>query len=494
MKPGRVIAMVVGCLLLLPGIGLLAGGVGLGAAYAFDRDDGGYFSATVDRLESPTAAITAEDLDLVTDPGSPDWLLDALDADVRLEVTGATAGAPLFVGIGPAADVDAYLAGVAHDQLIDSTGDHSPVYRRSSSQSVSVIGPPDEQSFWTESATGNGTQRLDWTASSGRWAAVLMNADGSPGIAAEATVGAKAGFVLPLIIILLGLGAATTTAAVLLIVIGAVGHRPHRSLTGSGPGLGAIPARTLPPGSATSPVTISASLDPGLSRWQWLVKWFLAIPHIVVLAFLWVALVVLTVVAGVAILFTGSYPRGIFEFNVGVLRWSWRVEYYATTGGIGTDQYPPFSLGPEPDYPATLDVAYPGRLSRGLVLVKWLLGLPHYVIVALLAGGSLGWVTVNDERVQLAPLAGGLLGLLVLVAGVVLLFTGRYPIGLFDVIVGLNRWIYRVIAYAALMTDQYPPFRLDQGGTEPGPAPPIPPPARPGVADLRELDREEVTR
>jgi hypothetical protein len=367
MKPGRVFALVAGCLLVGPGIGLLAGGGVLAAAYAFDRDDSGYFSATVDRLESPTAAITAGDLDLVTDPGSPDWLLDRLDADVRLEVTGAAARAPLFVGIGPAADVDAYLAGVAHDQVIDSTGD-APAYRRSSGQTV--IAPPTEQSFWVESATGNGTQRLDWTATSGLWAAVLMNTDGSPGVAAEATVGAKAGFVLPLAMILLGLGAATTAAAVLLIVVGAAGHRPHRPLTGAGPGLGTTPARTFLPGSSTSPVTLSALLDPGLSRWQWLVKALLAIPHFVVLAFLWVAFVVLTLVAGVAILFTGSHPRGIFDFNVGVLRWSWRVEYYATTGGIGTDRYPPFSLRPEPDYPATLDVAYPDRLSNGLVLVK----------------------------------------------------------------------------------------------------------------------------
>ena len=131
MKPNRVFALVVGCLLVLPGIGLLGGGVGLGAAYAFDRDADGYFSATADRLESPTVAITAEDLDLVTDPGSPDWLLDRLDADVRLEVTGP-AGAPLFVGIGPAADVDAYLAGVAHDQVIGSTEQHPrlPPHRR----------------------------------------------------------------------------------------------------------------------------------------------------------------------------------------------------------------------------------------------------------------------------------------------------------------------------------------------------------------------------
>ena len=74
--------------------------------------------------------------------------------------------------------------------------------------------------------------------------------------------------------------------------------------------------------------------------------------------------------------------------------------------------------------------------------------------------------------------SGGLLGVLTLIAGVSLLFHLRYPPGLFDLIIGLNRWLFRVIAYAALMTDQYPPFRLDQGGTEPGSLPDdLPPPS-----------------
>ena len=117
------------------------------------------------------------------------------------------------------------------------------------------------------------------------------------------------------------------------------------------------------------PVSPEGELDPNLSRWLWLVKWLLAIPHYIVLAFLWIAFVVLWVVAFFAILFTGKYPRGMFDFNVGVLRWTWRVRYY-TYGALGTDRYPPFSLKAK-DYPATLDVEYPEQLSRGLVLVKW---------------------------------------------------------------------------------------------------------------------------
>ena len=159
---------------------------------------------------------------------------------------------------------------------------------------------------------------------------------------------------------------------------------------------------------------------------------------------------------GVSIAFTGRYPRAIFDFNIGVMRWTWRVQFYAFT--LGTDRYPPFTLDHDPGYPAQLDVDYPDQLSRGLVWVKWwLLAIPHYLVVAVFTGA--------------AHVAGGLIGVLSIIAGVTLAVTRRYPTSIFEFVMGMHRWCWRVVAYAALMREEYPPFRLDNGPDEPTDAP-----------------------
>ena len=194
------------------------------------------------------------------------------------------------------------------------------------------------------------------------------------------------------------------------------------------------------------PVSIKGELTEPPGRGWWLLKWLLALPHFILLAFLWIAFVVVSIIAFFSILFTAKYPRGLFDFNVGVMRWSWRVGFYSYSA-LGTDKYPPFSLRAG-DYPADLEVAYPENLSRGLVLVKWwLLALPQYIVVGIFQGGGR---------------SGGLVFVLAIFAAVAVLFTRKYPKDIFNFVVGMNRWSIRVGAYAALMTDQYPPFRLGE--------------------------------
>ncbi|MFC5182599.1 DUF4389 domain-containing protein [Actinomadura harenae] len=213
---------------------------------------------------------------------------------------------------------------------------------------------------------------------------------------------------------------------------------------------------------SSSPLRVEGTPEPTPSRALWIVKWLLLIPHYIVLFVLWIGVLVVSVIAFFAILITGRYPRALFDYTVGVLRWYWRVSYYGY-GVLATDRYPPFTLGEAPDYPARLDIAYPEQLSRGLVLVKWwLLAIPHYLILGAFTGA--GMYTAHMGMVWRAP---GLIGVLVLIVAIALLFTAKYPRGLFHLLMGLSRWTLRVSAYALLLTDTYPPFRLDQGPNEP---------------------------
>jgi hypothetical protein len=192
------------------------------------------------------------------------------------------------------------------------------------------------------------------------------------------------------------------------------------------------------------PVTITGELSSELSPWLWLIKWLLIIPHVLLLFLIWIGMGLSVIAAFFAILVTGRYPRSLFDFNLGAMRYTWRVSFYSYSA-LATDQYPPFSMDEEPDYPATLDVPYPEHLSRGLVLVKWILAIPHMFIVTFIGG----------------PLGGkNIIGILTLVAGVLLLVRRVYPEEIYELLMDLNAWSFRVTAYLALMTDEYPPFSL----------------------------------
>jgi hypothetical protein len=195
------------------------------------------------------------------------------------------------------------------------------------------------------------------------------------------------------------------------------------------------------------PVRVRSDIDAP-SRRLWLVKWcVLAVPHYPILIGLYLLYPLVTIAAGIAILFTGRYPRPLFDFNVGVLRWSWRLMNYRFPMN-STDKYPPFTLASVPDYPADLQVDYPESLTnRAVLLQRWLLGLPQIILC---------WA--------LEPF----LQALCVVNAVWLGCIGTINQGMFDLLMGIVRWRYRVAVYVSLMRDEYPPFRMDLGSVQVG--------------------------
>jgi len=188
------------------------------------------------------------------------------------------------------------------------------------------------------------------------------------------------------------------------------------------------------------PVQVDLDAPLNVARWRPLVHWLLAIPHILFLYLLGIAFSVVGFIAWFAILFTGNIPPGMFGFMTAYLRYSWRVTSYIMWL---REPYPPFevnsSLADPGNDPARFSINYPARLSRGLIFIKWLLVIPHIVVlVFVLIGAYVVWV----------------------IGFFAVLITGRWPEGMRDFLVGAMRWSLRVNAYYYLMTDQYPPFSL----------------------------------
>ncbi|WP_424347856.1 DUF4389 domain-containing protein [Kocuria sp. CH-021] len=477
-RPGQWVLLVLGAVLTALALAALVSGLVLAGAAAAQQD-GRFLTTSPDRHQTITYALVGPPavLDVGDAQVSPVPFLDQLGR-VQVRVTAADPQQEIFVGVAGTGDVDRYLDGVAHAELGSATesGDDAP----SRVPGERVPDRPGNQTFWADSDQGTGTRELTLDLRSGSWTLVVMNADATRPVWADLQLGARSDLLGPLAGGQLVGGLAGLVVGVPLLLLGAAGLGrdvdPRTPPRGTGPGaaLAGAPDRSGAP-RPVSPVRLSGFLDAGLSRWLWLVKWLLVVPHLIVLAVLWFALVVTTVAAGVAVLFTGRYPPSWFSFSVGVLRWSWRVGFYSYSA-LGTDRYPPFSLA-RADYPAELEIAPPERLSRGLVLVKWwLLAIPHLLILGVLTGGGSTWSTSRsgDDGTTTTSWGPSLLGLLVLVAAVLLLFTGRYRPELFALVMGINRWVNRVLAYVLLLRDEYPPFRLDQGPVEPPPHPAAP--------------------
>ncbi|MFE7631401.1 DUF4389 domain-containing protein [Kocuria sp. NPDC057446] len=492
-RPGQWVLLVLGALLTALGLAALVSGLVLAGAAAAQQD-GRFLTAAPDRHQTITYALVGPSavLDVGDVQVSPVPFLDRL-GQVQVRVTAADPEQDIFVGVAETADVDRYLDDVARAELGSATesGDDA----RSRVPGDRVPDRPGNQTFWADSDQGPGTRELTLDLRSGSWTLVVMNADASRPVWADLQLGARSDLLGPLAGGQLIGGLAGLLVGVPLLLLGAAGLGrdidPSTPPRGTGPGaaLAEAPGRGGSP-PPVYPVHLSGFLDAGLSRWLWLVKWLLVVPHLIVLTVLWFALVVTTVAAGFAILFTGRYPPSWFSFSVGVLRWSWRVAFYSYSA-LGTDRYPPFTLA-RADHPAQLEIDRPERLSRGLVLVKWwLLAIPHLLIVGVLTGGGT-WSTSRsgDDGTTTTSWGPSLLGLLVLVAAVILLFTGRYRPELFALVMGINRWVNRVLAYVLLLRDEYPPFRLDQGPVEPPPRAAVPSPWS-GPAQDRPHDRPQ---
>jgi hypothetical protein len=206
-------------------------------------------------------------------------------------------------------------------------------------------------------------------------------------------------------------------------------HAEDPTLGGAG-----VPSAGTEAAVASYPVIGDIDHQDSYVRFLPLVKWLLAIPHYLVLVVLWLVAIVAFVVAFFAVLITGRFPRAIFDYLVGVMRWGWRVNAYVL---LMTDRYPPFRLSEAPDDPARLDIEYPESVARWRPLVQWLLVLPVAVVSSLLAR---------------------LVAVLAFFALFTIIFTKRIPAGMFDMMLIPRRWELRAMAYAGFMVTRYPPF------------------------------------
>jgi hypothetical protein len=192
--------------------------------------------------------------------------------------------------------------------------------------------------------------------------------------------------------------------------------------------------------TSTSPVQVDLDAPLEVARWRPLVHWLLAIPHLVIANVLGQVSQVVAFISFFAVLFTTRIPEGLFNFQVMTMRYSFRAYSYALWM---REPYPPFEFPMTAEDPGTdaarVSVEYPERLNRWLPLVKWLLLIPHYIVLVFLGIGAffviiIGWFAV--------------------------LITGRWPEGLRNYVVGVIRWGARVEAYLFFLRDEYPPFSL----------------------------------
>ena len=208
---GRTAGIIGSSLLGLVGLLLLIGGLALIAVHAFARDDDGFYSTSDEQLRSAGFALATDEVDFGGGVGG----LGAEDVSATLRIDATSAdGRPLFVGIGPSADVDNYLDGVAYSEVTDF-GDGGPDY--SQHPGGRPAGPPGSENFWVAQSQGAGQQRVDWDVGSGSYTAVAMNAAAGRGVDLDVDIGAKISWLIWVGVGFTAVGLLIVGAAVLII-------------------------------------------------------------------------------------------------------------------------------------------------------------------------------------------------------------------------------------------------------------------------------------
>ena len=236
MRPAKIVAIIIGALLIIIGLAVLVPGI-LVLWVNAQKDSDGFLSTSDRALSSSGYALTTPDVKL--NLGSGDWIPGGGLVQIRTTSAGT---APVFIGIGPTDQVAAYLSGVAYDE-VTNLGWFSSSVQYSHHEGGAPSAPPGQQTFWAVKQEGTGTQTVQWNVESGDWTAVLMNGDATAPVNATVNLGARLGFLAPVGIGLTAGGIVILAVGILLVILGA--RRPRQPLQPGYPG-GPAPYATQP--------------------------------------------------------------------------------------------------------------------------------------------------------------------------------------------------------------------------------------------------------
>ena len=215
----KVVSVILGVLLALTGVLSVASGIFVLVVDRLYSDSSGFFSTSTQTIGSNGLALTAPDVNGQLAGRWERWGLTHAQATVR--VTGfSKLPAPVFIGIGPTAQVSRYVSGVARDR-VTSINLRAGSVKYDHMDGAMLPGPPGEQDFWVAKVAGTGNQTLEWALQEGDWALVIMNGDASGPVAVDMSLSARFGIIEPLTIGLIAAGVVVLAIGITLIVVGA---------------------------------------------------------------------------------------------------------------------------------------------------------------------------------------------------------------------------------------------------------------------------------